>query len=102
MTIPKTLGAFALSLLVALAPSGAFAAGAVSGQVNVNTAGVEQLAELPGIGQTKAAAIVALREERGRFRSVDELLEVKGIGEKALARIRPYLTLSGRTDIVRE
>lgn len=52
------------------------------GPVNVNTADAEVLAELPGIGPAKAAAIIAYREEHGPFASLEELDEVKGISAR--------------------
>jgi competence protein ComEA len=52
--------------------------------VNINTADVQELTKLKGIGEKKAEAIVAWRKENGNFKSVDELLEVKGIGEATL------------------
>ena len=63
--------------------------------ININSATASQLAEfLPGIGEKKAASIVEYRKLVGRFVSVDELLEVDGIGEKTLENIRPYCRLS--------
>ena len=60
--------------------------------VNLNTADAETLQrELAGIGATKAQAIVAYREAHGSFASVDELLEVKGIGEATLNKNRDKL-----------
>jgi competence protein ComEA len=96
---------FLLTLLLALvagAPAALAAEGSLSGVVNVNTATVEQLRELPGIGEVKAQAILALRETRGSFRSVEELLEVKGIGPAALERIRSFVVVEGRTTLHRE
>lgn len=54
------------------------------GPVNVNTATVEELAELANIGPAKAAAIVSYREEHGPFRSLQELTKVTGIGERTI------------------
>ncbi|MBR5771626.1 MAG: helix-hairpin-helix domain-containing protein, partial [Clostridia bacterium] len=51
-----------------------------SGKVNINTAGVEELSALSGIGEAKARAIVDYREENGYFRSAYELENVEGIG----------------------
>ncbi|RKQ88967.1 helix-hairpin-helix domain-containing protein [Brockia lithotrophica] len=62
-------------------------------RVNLNTAGVEELMRLPGIGPTRAQDIVAYREEHGPFRSVDEVQNVAGIGPKTFAKIRPYLVV---------
>ena len=54
--------------------------------VNVNKASAEEIAEaLKGVGVKKAEAIVAYRKERGAFSSVDELINVKGIGQKTIA-----------------
>lgn len=57
-------------------------------RINVNTATVEQLQALPGIGTATAAAIVAYRSEHGLFKSVEELTNVNGVGEKRLNAIR--------------
>lgn len=56
-------------------------AGSTSGLVNINTADAAQLCTLPGIGETKAAAILAYREQHGSFASKEDLLNVSGIGE---------------------
>ena len=70
-----------LLIVLALTASGA----AVAGPVNVNTADAETIsAELNGVGLARANAIVAYRTEHGPFRSVEELLNVKGIGEHTL------------------
>ncbi len=61
--------------------------------VDVNRAGVDELTSLPGIGPARAAAIVRLRRERGRFETLDDLTDVKGIGLKTLERLRPLATL---------
>ena len=75
------------------------AAAALSGVVNVNAASLDQLQMLPGVGESRAKAIVAARKQRGGFKSVDELVEVKGIGEALLARLRPYVRTSGNTTV---
>lgn len=59
--------------------------------VNINSADAEGLTALPGIGSHLAARIVRFREERGPFKSPDELLRISGIGKKKLKRLRPYL-----------
>jgi competence protein ComEA len=61
--------------------------------VNVNTATIDQLESLPGIGPTLAQRIIDHREEHGPFRSVDELLDVSGIGDQTLAELRPKVTV---------
>jgi competence protein ComEA len=66
---------------------------AAVGKINLNTADAATLQrELLGIGEVKAQAIVAYRDEHGDFASVDELLEVKGIGEATLERNRDKLS----------
>ena len=56
-------------------------------KVNVNTATVQELESLPGIGISKAEAIVKHREANGKFKSVEDLTQVKGVGEKILEKI---------------
>jgi len=90
------VSALAATLLLSLALP-AFAADPVSGVVNVNVASISELQLLPGVGESRAQAIVALREERGGFKKVDELTDVKGIGESVLAKMRPYVRLDGKT-----
>ena len=61
-------------------------------KLDLNTATAAQLQLLPGIGEKLSAAIVAWREEHGPFQKVEELLQVPGIGEKRLAEIRDLVT----------
>ena len=67
------------------------------GIVNINTATPEQLELLPGIGEVRAKAVVAMRKQRGGFKSVEELTAVKGIGDAALERLRPFARTEGKT-----
>ena len=55
-------------------------------RININTAGVDQLTTLPGIGKTKAERIMAYRKQHGRFRKIQEIMKVKGIGEKTFKK----------------
>ncbi|MBD3367287.1 MAG: hypothetical protein GF405_03795 [Candidatus Eisenbacteria bacterium] len=66
--------------------------------IELNAAEPELLEELPGIGPVRAREIVRLREERGGFRSVDDLIDVRGIGPVTLERVRPHVVV---TDSVR-
>ena len=70
---------------------------ALTGVVNLNTATVEELQLLPGIGEARARAVIAVRKQRGGFKSLEDLLQVKGIGEVGLDRLRPHVTVNGRT-----
>ena len=78
-------------------PPGAVAGGvgstAPAGPIDLNTATAEQLEALPGVGPATVEAILSYRTEKGRFRSVDELLEVRGIGEAKLASLRSKVTV---------
>jgi competence protein ComEA len=74
----------------AVAAHGAAAPGAPAG-IHLSTATAEQLDEVDGIGPTLAERIVEYRDEHGGFRSLDELSQVDGIGEKRLASLREQL-----------
>jgi competence protein ComEA len=60
-------------------------------KIDLNSATLEQLDALPGIGESKAKAILAYRQEKGSFTKIEQLLEVKGIGEKMLAALKPMI-----------
>lgn len=68
-------------------------AGAQGKKVNVNTAGLTELTDLPGIGEAKAKAILEYRNQHGPFKSVADLDKVKGIGPKMLEKMKPYIQL---------
>ena len=63
--------------------------------LDINSATAEELEALPHIGPTLAERIIEYRQEHGPFHNVDELLNVKGIGSSLLAKLKPYLTVSG-------
>lgn len=63
------------------------------GLININTATQEELETLPSIGEVRAQAIITYREEHGGFRTIDELKEVSGIGDKIFADISPHVTV---------
>ena len=61
--------------------------------VNINTATKEELKTLPGIGDGIAGKIVKYREEKGAFKSCDDIMKVSGIKEKLFSKIRDYITV---------
>lgn len=61
--------------------------------ININTATKEELMSVKGIGEKKAEAIIAYRLANGSFKSVDELVNVKGLGEKSVAAIKTELSV---------
>ena len=73
------------------APGGAVAG--VAALINVNTATAIELEELPGVGEVIAQAIVDYRTENGPFTSVDQLVDVSGIGDATLESIRELVTV---------
>jgi competence protein ComEA len=68
----------------------------VEGTVNLNTASVDELRLLPGVGPAKVRNIVAYRRAHP-FRTVDELVRIKGIGRKMVRKLRLHLTVNGPT-----
>jgi competence protein ComEA len=67
--------------------------------VNINTASVEELSLLPRVGSVVAQRIVDFREKNGRFKSLEDLMLVQGVGEKTFELIRPHISLAGETTL---
>jgi comEA protein len=61
--------------------------------ININTATSEELQQVPGIGPVTAEKILTMRKSYGAFKSVDDLLAIKGLGKKRLEKMRKYLTV---------
>ncbi len=67
-------------------------------KVDINQAGVAELEKLPGVGEQVAKRIVAYREENGPFEKAEELMNVRGIGEKSFLKLQPHVTLGSDKD----
>ena len=72
---------------------------APSGKVNINQASAAQIAFLPRIGEKVAVRVVDYRKSHGPFARAEDLMEVKGIGEKLFLTLKPYLAVSGPTTL---
>jgi competence ComEA-like helix-hairpin-helix protein len=81
-----------LAVLFVLASS-AFAKKTPAHPLDLNTATVKQLEQLPGVGPTTAKAIVEFRTKTGRFQRVTDLLVIRGVSETKLKKMRPYITI---------
>jgi competence ComEA-like helix-hairpin-helix protein len=67
--------------------------------ININTANSDELQQVPGIGPATAEKILQMRKSYGAFKSVDDLLSIRGIGKKRLEKMRKYLTVSKSTSL---
>lgn len=88
----------AILLAITLLAAGNAPAAEEQKKININTAPVQELTSLRGIGPATAQAIVSYRESHGPFKSVEELVEVKGIGEKMMASLRDQVTIGTSGD----
>jgi|DewCreStandDraft_2_1066082.scaffolds.fasta_scaffold00581_37 competence protein ComEA len=86
---------FALSFVLMLISSTGFTT-ETSSKVNINKATIQELTQLPGIGESTAKNIVAYREKVGGFKTIDEIKNVKGIGEKKFERIKDLITIEDK------
>jgi len=71
-------------------------------KININTATADELATLPGVGNTIAKNIVEYREKNGNFKTIEELKNVKGIGDKKLEAIKGLITVGEETKTATE
>lgn len=99
----RTRARAALALAAVLCVSGLASAdtsdAATGKKININQASAKELANLPRIGEKVADRIVDYRQSHGSFARVEDLMEVKGIGEKLFVTLKPYLSLSGPTTL---
>ena len=89
------LSSFAAEKAVKAAP----AKTALTGKININTATMEQLEMLPRIGTKTAQSIIEFRTKNGPFKKVEDLTNVKGIGEQTFEELKGYLILEGDTTL---
>jgi competence protein ComEA len=66
--------------------------------LNLNTATVDQLEDLPGIGRATAERILEYRQKNGGFKKIEELMNVKGIGEKSFLKLKPLIVVQTKPD----
>jgi competence protein ComEA len=102
---------FVIACLLAAAPHGAAAqtvsrtsakasstAAATGVVVNLNTASASDLEALPGIGAKTAARIVEYRQKNGPFKKIEELMNVRGVGEKNFLKLKPQISVTARSE----
>lgn len=92
------VAALALAAVASAAPADA-PDGAAGKKININQASAAQIALLPRVGAKAAERIVEYRKAHGSFGQAEELMEVKGIGEKLYGELKPYVSLSGPTTL---
>lgn len=92
-TVNRFVAAALLAAFVLTTGPAFAAAQAPAGKVNLNTATVAQLEDLPGVGPALAARIVEHRQKNGAFKSVEDIMAVKGIGEKNFSKIQSHLSV---------
>ena len=83
----------AIPALSADAPAVRSATLSATGLININTATLQELDSLPGIGEVKAQQIIAYRDENGAFKSIDEIQDVPGIGPELFEKIKDSITV---------
>ena len=74
----------------------------LSGKININNANAEQLEILPRIGTKTAQSIIEYRTQNGPFKKIEDITNVKGIGEKTLEELKGYIILEGNTTLKKE
>lgn len=86
------------SAVLAQPPAASPPAAAEKATINLNTATLDQLETLPGIGRKTAERIVEHRQKSGGFKKIEELMNVKGIGEKSFLKIKPLVSVAPKPE----
>ena len=107
-TTIATVLAIGVTVLIALpalaanlqsqSPAPAAAAAPTKPAINLNTATIDQLETLPGIGRKTAERIIEYRTKAGGFKRIEDLMNVKGIGEKSFLKLKPLVVVPPKTD----
>lgn len=83
-------------------PSAARVRATPGAPVNLNAASLAQLQSLPGVGPSTAQRILDYRQKNGAFKKIEELMNVKGLGEKSFLKLKPLITVSGEKSLAAE
>jgi competence protein ComEA len=93
-----SLASPAFAITTQQAAAAAATAAASKPAINLNVATVEQLETLPGIGRKTAERIIEYRTKSGGFKRIEDLMNVKGIGEKSFLKLKPLVAVPPKTD----
>ena len=97
--LPALSAGFLLAIVASLHADATNPSPAAGGKVNINQATAEQIAMLPRIGAKVATRVLDYRKTHGPFAKPENLMEVKGIGEKLFLTLKPYIAVSGPTTL---
>ena len=98
LTVATLLGTSSIAAAAEPSTESAQQSKTLEGQVNINTATAAELELLPGVGPATAARIIDYRKEQP-FKERNQIMRIKGIGQKTFAKIKDYLTVEGETTL---